>query len=143
MSLSDVFTIAGSAATAQTIRLNTIASNMANVESAGATPEEAYKVRKPVFSQILLDQRRSMDGSDHKVMMVAVNEIMEVEATDEDRRYMPDHPGADAEGYVYFPKVNVIGEMADMMSASRSYQSSIELMATAKKMQQRLLSLGQ
>ncbi|GAA4649554.1 flagellar basal body rod protein FlgC [Kistimonas scapharcae] len=143
MSLSDVFTIAGSAATAQTIRLNTIASNMANVESAGATPEEAYKVRKPVFSQVLVDQGRSMDSPDHQVMMVAVNEILEVEATDEDRRYMPDHPGADAEGYVYFPKVNVIGEMADMMSASRSYQSSIELMATAKKMQQRLLTLGQ
>ena len=143
MSLSDVFSIAGSAATAQTIRLNTIASNMANAESAGATPEEAYKVRKPVFSLVFDDQFRSMDGPSRPVAKVTVSEIMEIEATDEDRRYMPDHPGADAEGYVYFPKINVIGEMADMMSASRSYQSSIELMSTAKKMQQRLLSLGQ
>ncbi|MCK5893246.1 MAG: flagellar basal body rod protein FlgC [Endozoicomonadaceae bacterium] len=143
MSLSDIFTIAGSAATAQTIRLNTIASNMANAESAGTTAGDAYKARKPVFSLVFDDQLRSMDASSSSIGKVMVSEIMEIAASNEDRRYMPDHPLSDVDGYVFFPKVNMIGEMADMMSASRSYQSSVELMSTAKKMQQRLLALGQ
>lgn len=140
MSLNSIFTIAGSAATAQIIRLNTIASNMANAESAGTTPGETYKARHPVFSSVIDNEK---DASGLQVVKVMVKEIMEVEATDENRRYMPDHPKANAEGYVFFPKVDMIGEMADMMSASRSYQSSVELMTTAKKMQQRLLTLGQ
>lgn len=143
MSLSDIFTIAGSAATAQTIRLNTIASNMANAESAGTTPEETYKARKPVFSLVFDDKIQSMDDPSQPIGRVMVSEIVEIAASAEDRRYMPDHPMADADGYVFFPKINMIGEMTDMMSASRSYQSSIELMSTARKMQQRLLSLGQ
>ncbi|MTI12490.1 flagellar basal body rod protein FlgC [Sansalvadorimonas verongulae] len=142
MSLNQIFSIAGSSATAQTIRLNTVASNLANASSAGGTPEEAYQVMKPVFSVI---QEQALKGSDinNASMQVEVSDIQRIAATAEQRQYEPNHPSADENGYVYYPNVNVVSEMADMMSASRSYQTSIEIMVTAKKMQQRLLTLGQ
>ena len=140
MSLSQIYAIAGSSATAQTIRLNTVASNLANATSAGSTPEEAYQAMKPVFSVVMDDVTGDIGRS---AMSVEVSDINRVAATAEQRQYEPDHPNADANGYVYYPDVNVVSEMADMMSASRSYQTSVEIMVTAKKMQQRLLTLGQ
>ena len=142
MSLNQIFSIAGSSATAQTIRLNTVASNLANASSAGATPEEAYQVMKPVFS-VMQDRAMQASAMSNASMQVEVSDIQRITATDEQRQYEPDHPNADANGYVYYPNVNVVSEMADMMSASRSYQTSVEVMVTAKKMQQRLLTLGQ
>ena len=136
MSLNNIYDIAGSSLSAQTLRLNTVASNMANAESVGETPEQAYKARRPVFSE-LLDQEMNAAGS-----KVAISEVMESTA-EPLMRYEPDNPLASDEGYVFYPDINLVEEMADMMSATRSYQTSVEVMNNARRMHERLLSLGQ
>ncbi|WP_067516347.1 flagellar basal body rod protein FlgC [Endozoicomonas ascidiicola] len=138
MSLNRIFDIAGSAMTAQSLRLNTVASNLANAETPAASAEEAYKARKPQFSAVL-NQVNDEPASGYSV---SVTEILESEAPAV-ARHQPYHPMADADGNVFYPNVNVVEEMADMMSASRNYQSNIEVMNSARQMQERLLSLGQ
>ena len=135
MSLNRIYDIAGSSMSAQTLRLNTVASNMANAESVGATPEETYKARRPVFSE-LLDREKSHIGSQVQVSRVQQS------AAEPLMRYEPANPLADDEGYVFYPNVNLVEEMADMMSATQSYQTSVEVMSNARRMQERLLSLG-
>ncbi len=136
MSLNRIYDIAGSSLSAQTLRLNTVASNMANAESVGETPEQAYKARRPVFSE-LLDQEMNAAGS-----KVSISEVMESTA-EPLMRFEPDNPLANQDGYVFYPDINLVEEMADMMSATRSYQTSVEVMNNARRMQERLLSLGQ
>lgn len=135
MSLNRIYDIAGSSLSAQTLRLNTVASNMANAESVGATPEDTYKARRPVFSE-LLDREKSHIGSQVEVSSVQ-------ESTAEPlMRYEPSNPLANDDGYVFYPDVNLVEEMADMMSATQGYQTSVEVMSNARRMQERLLSLG-
>ncbi len=143
MSLNTIYNIAGSAMTAQSQRLNTVASNLANAESPGSSPETTYHARKPVFSAVMEQvQDDLLNGSSLEAgYSVQVSEIIESDAPLE-TRYQPDHPMANGEGYVYYPNVNEVEEMADMMSASRSYQTSIEVLSSASAMQQRLLTLG-
>lgn len=136
MSLSSIYDIAGSSMTAQTLRLNTIASNMANAETVAGTPEQVYKARRPVFSEIL-KQAGSETSS-----RVEVSRIIESQASPL-MRYEPNNPLANDEGNVFYPDINMVKEMADMMSATRSYQTSVEMMSNARRMHQRLLSLGQ
>ena len=138
MSLNNLYSISGSALNAQTIRLNSIASNIANMSSAGSSPETAYQALRPIFSAIY-DQI----GNGSQVARVTVDEVFKMPASDKNRRYEPGNPLADDEGYVYYPDINVIQEMADMLSATRSYQSSMEVMTSARKLQQRLLSLAE
>lgn len=138
MSLANLYSIAGSALNAQTVRLNTIASNLANVSSAGTTPETAYRALRPVFSAMY---EKAVGESNSA--QVSIDEVFQMPASDKNRRYEPDSPLANDEGYVYYPDINVIQEMADMLSATRSYQSSMEVMVSARKLQQRLLSLGE
>lgn len=146
MSLGSVFDIAGSGMSAQTVRLNTTASNLANAEAAGGSEEETYRARHPVFAMI---QQSVMQGDefispidDASGAGVQVTEIIESQS-ELQRRYEPHHPKADDEGYVYYPNVNVVEEMADMISSSRSFQMNVEMMNSAKTMMQRLLTLGQ
>ncbi len=131
---------------AQSLRLNTTASNIANADSAASSTGEVYRARKPVFSAI---QQDVMLGSAQEQMFgkaagsgVQVDGIVESEAA-LDMRYQPDHPMADDQGYVMYPNVNIVEEMADMMSASRSFQTNIDVMDAAKTMMQRILTLGQ
>lgn len=138
MSLDNLYSIAGSALNAQTVRLNTIASNLANVSSAGSTPQTAYRALRPVFSAMY----QEVVGQGNSAQ-VSVNEVFQMPGSEKNRRYEPDNPLANDEGYVYYPDINVIQEMADMLSATRSYQSSMEVMTSARKLQQRLLSLGE
>lgn len=148
MSLSNVFDIAGSGMTAQSIRMNTTASNIANAESASSSIEETYRARKPWFSvmqKTFLDvdkdnQFRPLTGQ--VGVGVQVDGIVEKDAPLQ-MRFQPDHPMANEDGYVYYPNVNVVEEMTDMMSSSRSYQMNVEMLKTAKQMLQRTLSLGQ
>ncbi|WP_417534290.1 flagellar basal body rod protein FlgC [Marinobacterium stanieri] len=144
MSLSNVFDIAGSAMTAQTVRLNTTASNMANAESVSSSEEETYRARKPVFSLKEITQEQMPE--DYQSLVpghgVQIDEIVESEAPLR-MAYEPNHPMADERGYVYYPNVNVVEEMADMISASRSFQINADIMNTAKQMLQRTLTLGQ
>lgn len=148
MSLSNVFDIAGSGMNAQSIRINTTASNIANAESASSSIDETYRARKPYFA--VMHQQALETDADNNFMHieggigagVQVKGIMEKDAPLQPR-YQPDHPLANEDGYVYYPNVNVVEEMTDMISSSRSYQMNVEVLKTAKQMLQRTLSLGQ
>ena len=139
MSLFKVFDIAGSALNAQMVRLNTTASNMANANSASSSTGETYRARQPVFAPMLLDE---MDPAGDAVAGVSVLGIVESQAP-LNRQYEPHHPLADEQGYIVLPNVNVVEEMANMISASRGYQTNIEVMEASKRMLQQTLNLGQ
>lgn len=143
MSLTNIFDVAGSGMAAQSVRLNTVSSNIANAESVGSSSGETYRARHPVFS-VLKAQADSFDfGTDPSVGRgVRVDAIVESQEPLR-KQYQPDHPMADGEGYVYYPNVNIVAEMADMISASRSFETNVEMMNTAKQMMQRVLTLGQ
>lgn len=134
MSLFSVFDIAGSAMGAQTIRLNTTASNLANAESVSGSEAEVYRARHPVFTTF----RNALDES---VAGVRVSGITESQAPAR-QEYAPDHPQANEEGYVYLPNVNIVEEMADMISASRSYQNNVEMIKTSKQLLLNVMQLG-
>lgn len=140
MSLDSVFSIAGSGMNAQSLRLNTTASNLANADAAGSSIDETYKGRHPVFAS--LGNTLTMDKHSDASAGVTVLGIVESNAPLQPR-YEPDHPLANDEGYVYYPNVNVVEEMTNMISASRSFQMNVEVMNSAKQMMQRVLSLGQ
>jgi flagellar basal-body rod protein FlgC len=148
MSLTNVFNIAGSGMNAQSIRLNTTASNIANAETVSSSIDETYKARKPWF-QVLEKQWDDVNGLNGNLDVrsqvgngVKIAGIVESDAPLQ-KRFQPQHPMADEEGYVLYPNVNVVEEMTDMMSSSRSYQMNVEVMKTAKQMLQRTLTLGQ
>ncbi|AYN94990.1 flagellar basal body rod protein FlgC [Pseudomonas sp. LTJR-52] len=147
MSLSNVFNIAGTGMSAQTTRLNTIASNIANAETVSSSVDETYRARHPVFAT-MLNQAQSggsaslFDEQGEAGTGVQVLGIVEDQSNLE-ARYEPNHPAADKDGYVYYPNVNVVEEMADMISASRAFQTNADIMNTAKQMMQKVLTLGQ
>ncbi len=144
MSLGNVFDIAGSAMSAQSVRLNTTASNMANAESVSSSEGETYRARKPVFELKQMENLQSGSAPLGAQAGQGVNVAGIVESDAPLRQeYNPDHPMADEKGYVYYPNVNVVEEMADMISASRSFQINAEIMNTAKQMMQKALTLGQ
>ena len=137
MSLFKIFDIAGSGMSAQALRLNTTASNLANAESVSGSPETAYRARSPVFSAMVKALGESPAG-------VGVNVQGVVESQEPVRQqYQPGHPMADEKGFIYLPNVNQIEEMANMISASRSYQSNAEVVKTSKQLLMRTLSLGE
>lgn len=143
MSLSSIFDIAGSGMNAQSVRLNTTASNIANAESASSSTDQVYRGRHPVFSAAMLQQMQGgTDLPQAESVGVNVAGIVESDAPLQ-MRYEPDHPLSNEEGYVYYPNVNVVEEMTNMISASRSFQVNVEVMNSAKQMVQRVLSLGQ
>lgn len=129
MSSFSIFQVAGSAMAAQSVRLNTVSSNLANADVVAARPEDTYKARVPVFEA-------KIDGQG-----VNVREV--VESADQPlKRYQPGHPLADEQGYVYAPNVSVVEEMANMISAARSYQSNLEAVNTAKSLMLNTLKMG-
>lgn len=137
MSLFSVFDVSGTALHAQTLRLNTTASNMANANTASSSIDQTYRARHPVFAPMLEDFEEQQNGVGVKVLG-----IVESNAPIK-REYNPNHPLADGEGFISLPNVNIAEEMANMISASRSYQSNIEMMNSAKQMMLRTISLGQ
>lgn len=139
MSLFSVMNIAGTALAAQTVRLNVTASNMANADSAASSIDQTYRARHPVFRPLALAET---DFGDEANMGVEVAGVIESEA-ELRREYQPGHPLADDAGYVFMPNVNVVEEMANMISASRSYQTNVEIMEASKQMLARTLALGQ
>lgn len=147
MSLASVFNIAGTGMSAQSTRLNTISSNIANAETVSSSVDQTYRARHPVFATMFQQSLEGGSGSlfaeqDEAGRGVQVLGIVE-DQSNLVPRYQPDHPAADDSGYVYYPNVNVVEEMADMISASRAFQSNVEMMNTAKQMLQRVLTLGQ
>ncbi|CAA0091072.1 Flagellar basal-body rod protein FlgC [Zhongshania aliphaticivorans] len=132
--MANSLNVAASAMNAQMLRLNTVASNMANADTVAGSEAEAYRSRQPVFSTVL-DQQRDVVG-------VAVTGVVESDAP-VTKRYEPGHPQADGDGYIYSSNVNTMEEMANMMSASRSYQNNAEVFSTTKTLMLRALQLGQ
>ena len=136
MSMSTVFHIAASALTAQSMRLNAVASNLANSDSAQASTGEAYKAKQVVFQAI------PMHPATPWAQGVRMREVIEDPAPPR-LVYDPRHPLANGDGYVTYPNVDPVEEMVNMLSASRSYQTNVEVMATAKTLMQRTLALLQ
>lgn len=133
----NIFDIAGSGMSAQNVRLNTTTSNLANADSVTGNASSAYKARHPVFKavQTALNQRNA--GPAVKVLGIMQSQ------TQSPARYEPGNPLANSEGYVYASNVNVVEEMADMISASRSYQNNVDVMNTSKDLMLATLKLGQ
>ncbi len=136
MSLSNVFHIAASALTAQSMRLNAVASNLANADSAHASTGEGYKAKQVVFQAV------AMNKASPWAQGVRMVEVVEDKAPQR-MVYDPKHPLADAKGYVAYPNVDPVEEMVNMISASRSYQTNAEVMTTAKTLLQRTLAIAQ
>ena len=137
MSSFKIFDIAGSGMSAQSVRLNATASNLANADSVSGDPTKVYRARHPLFSAI-----KAGMGPDQSAAAVKVLGITENQAP-ATVRYEPGNPLADAQGNVYAPNVNVVEEMVDMISASRAYQNNVEVMNTSKEMLLATLRLGQ
>ena len=133
-SLLKIFDVAASAMTAQSQRLNVVASNLANADSASGPDGQAYKAKQVVFST------QNMGGPEDA--WVRVTGVIE-DPSPMKRLYEPSHPLADASGYVTMPNVNVVEEMVNMISASRAYQNNVEAMNTAKTLLAKTLTIGQ
>ena len=137
MSMFKVFDVAGSAMSAESLRLNITASNLANANSVSSSEGETYRARQPVFAAML----EQASGGQQANVGVQVRGIVESQAPLQ-QQYNPNHPMANAEGYVFLPNVNMVEEMANMISASRSYQSNIEVINTAKQLAIQTLQIG-
>jgi len=138
MGLFNVFDITATGMSAQSLRLNTTASNIANADSVSSSVDKTYRARHPVFAAAMQNAAASQSESvGVKVLgIVESDKPLNVE-------YAPGHPMADKNGYIYKPNVNVIEEMTNMISASRSYQTNVQLADSAKNMVNRTLTLGQ
>ncbi|MCA1322613.1 flagellar basal body rod protein FlgC [Herbaspirillum sp. alder98] len=134
MSLSNIFNVAGSAMSAQSQRLNATASNIANADSATGPDGTPYKAKQVVFQSVPIGGIKDSG--------VSVAAVVEDQAPPK-LVYDPKHPMADANGYVAMPNVNPVEEMVNMISASRSYQTNVETMNTAKSMLLKTLTIGQ
>src|SRR5450755_2646295 len=138
MSMLSIFNVAGSAASAQSQRLNIVASNLANADTVAGPDGKAYKARQVTFQTRLMDA----GGNSPTSAGVAVSAITE-DQTAGRRVHDPKHPSADADGYVTYSNVNAVEEMVNMISASRSYQNNLEVMNTAKTLLLKTIQLGQ
>jgi flagellar basal-body rod protein FlgC len=136
MGLLRIFDVAGSAMAAQSMRLNITASNLANADSVSGDPRQVYRARHPVFAVQAFDQDQADTAIG--VRMLGVVESRGAPAV----RYEPNNPLADAQGRVYASSVNSVEEMANMLSASRSYQSNLAVLETSRDLILRTLSLG-
>ena len=138
MSMFQIFNVSGSAVSAQSQRLNTVASNLANADTVAGPDGQAYKARQVTFQTQLM----GANANDPTAAGVKVSTISE-DQTAGRRVHDPKHPSADADGYVTYSNVNAVEEMVNMISASRSYQNNIEVMNTAKSLLMKTLQMGQ
>jgi flagellar basal-body rod protein FlgC len=137
MSLFNIMAVSGSSLEAQGLRLNTIASNLANANSVAGSEREAYRARLPVFETVYRDAAGERGAS----AGVRVRGVVE-SALPPRQEYDPGHPLANEEGYVFRPNIDAVDEMANMIAASRAYQNSVQTMATAKQLMLQTINLG-
>lgn len=142
MSLYSVFDLAGSGMRAQTLRLNATSSNLANADNVAGSPDDVYRAKHPVFAAAMMNAGQYSSFDDSLPSGVQVLDIVESDAP-ATRRYQPDHPLADEEGYTYASNVNAVEEMVNMLSAARSYQNNIEVLNTTKELLLGTLRIGQ
>jgi flagellar basal-body rod protein FlgC len=143
MGMFQIFDVAGQGMSAQSIRLNTISSNMANASSVSSSLDQTYRARHPVFETVMGNElnESAFDHSDYQTAGVRVAGIVESNKPLE-QKYSPNHPMANEEGYIFLPNVNMVQEMANMISASRTYQMNVQMLSTAKQMMQETIKLG-
>ena len=147
-SLMNILPLAGSALSAQSQRLNTVASNLANADTVAGPDGSVYKARQVVFKPAMVEARQAAGARQWSTrgasasMGVRVVDVIE-DPTPGKQTYAPKNPAANAEGYVMHSNVNVIEEMVNMISASRSYQNNVEMMNTAQQLALKTLSIGQ
>ena len=134
MSNLPIFDVAGSAMNAQSVRLSTVASNLANADSISGNPATVFRAKQPVFSAEPVSGNPALAG-------VQVKEVTESTAAPI-KRYEPGHPLADGQGYVYAPDIDPVAQMVDLISASRSYQANVEVFNSAKELALATLNLG-
>ncbi|NCN71467.1 MAG: flagellar basal body rod protein FlgC [Rhodoferax sp.] len=134
MSMLSIFNVSGSAVSAQSQRLNVVASNLANADAVAGPDGQGYKARQVVFQTVPMGTEATAG-----VKVKAITESNEPFK----RVHNPNHPSADAEGYVNYSNVNPVEEMVNMISASRSYQNNVEVMNTAKTLLLKTLQMGQ
>ncbi|EGW22431.1 flagellar basal body rod protein FlgC [Methylobacter tundripaludum] len=138
MASSSIFDIAGSGMNAQSLRLNLVASNISNANSVSSSAADVYKSRQPVFAAEL-DKVINKQNATSKVNVLGVVEGQDAPVME----YAPNHPMANSDGYIFKSNVNTVEEMANMMSASRSYQNNVDVLNTAKQMMLQTLKMGQ
>ncbi|MGI4797997.1 MAG: flagellar basal body rod protein FlgC [Janthinobacterium lividum] len=149
MSMFNIFNVSGSAISAQSQRLNVVASNLANVDTVAGTDGKAYKARQVVFQTELMSQGENAGmpavGQGEATGSGAGVRVSNITESDTPGRKVldPKHPQADADGYVTYSNVNAVEEMVNMISASRSYQNNVDVMNTAKTLLMKTLSMGQ
>jgi flagellar basal-body rod protein FlgC len=136
MGLYNIFNVAGSSMSAQSVRLNTVASNLANADVVSGSEKNIYRSRQPVFAAVL-----EALGGEQSSVPVRVAGVVESQAPAR-QEYAPDHPMANDQGYIYRSNVNTIEEMTNMMAASRSYQDNVEVFNTSKQLLLKTLNLG-
>ena len=138
MGMMNIFNVSGSAASAQSQRLNVVASNLANADTVAGPDGQVFKARQVTFQTQLMGEI----AHDPTAAGVRVSNVSE-DQTPGRRVHDPKHPGADADGYVTYSNVNAVEEMVNMISASRSYQANVEVLNTAKTLMLKTLSVGQ
>ena len=134
MSNLPIFDIAGSALSAQSVRMSTIASNLANADSISGSAETAYKPLEPIFQAV-------KSPTDRNITTVQIKEVRQSD-TAPIQRYQPDHPLADGNGYVYVPDIDPVAQMVNLISTSRNYQAGVEVLNTAKELSLATLNMG-
>lgn len=139
MTFNAIFSMVQSGLTAETARLSATASNMSNSSTIASSPDDVYKAQYPIFKAI---QENANQWMGQQKVGVEIAGTYESKA-DPISRYEPNNPMADKKGFVYQPNINYSEEMANMISASRSYQMNVELMDATKKLMQRTLQMGQ
>jgi len=136
MSFFRIFDTAGSAMSAQSVRLNTTASNLANADTVASTPEAAYRAKEPVFAAIQQGLGKNAETSGVRVTGISESQLPI------GSRFEPGNPLANEDGYVFTPNVNPVDELVNMISASRAYQNDVEVMNSAKQLMLKTLELG-
>ncbi|BAX52260.1 Flagellar basal-body rod protein FlgC [Photobacterium damselae subsp. piscicida] len=138
MSLFNIFNVTGSAMSAESVRLNTTASNLSNANTVSSSAGETYRARQPIFAAALDSASYNNTQESVPVRLEGIVESQKPLITE----YNPEHPKANAQGYIYKPNVNVMEEMANMISASRSYQNNVQVADTSKQMLMSTLQMG-
>ncbi|WP_019024596.1 MULTISPECIES: flagellar basal body rod protein FlgC [unclassified Thioalkalivibrio] len=135
--LFKLFNTSASALTAQSVRLNTVASNLANANTVATNPDEAYRAKQVLFQTVM--NQADPNGASNGVRVAGIDESR----APPQAHYEPNHPQANEDGYIFRPAISVVEEMANMMSASRNYEANVEVMETSRQLLQRTLQIGQ
>lgn len=138
MAIDHIFGIAGSALNSQTVRMNAIASNLANAGTVSGSEQDAFRAKRVVFKAIMDQQLAPQDSSYQGGVKV---QLMKDDPTPVRRQLDPGNPSADKDGYIFSSNVNEMAEMVDMMAASRSYQNNVEVINTARQLMMRTLDI--